>query len=968
MERRTHERISGRVGGERPGRVPRGLAAFAPPCGLVLVALGLLVASPPAVTEAQITCEEGVADSCVREGDWHIQNRQDYVRAERLYKLGCDRRDAASCGRLGLLYRTRSEFRERFDAGAPLVVDACRRGDGAACDYVVRAFLAGDQGIRSQPAIREALHARCGARDDGACTAEGLALERGIGGRAEPRAAAEILRGPCGNGRGDACGALARALAASARTPDDRRRAEEAAAYGCRLGNGEACAAQIEAIRARFNGAAADAEIVPVLERACAGDHAPSCVALGRSLEAGPSVEPRRVGMAYQRACQLGDDEGCGYLGILTRRMATESRDAEPLLRRGCDAHVVDACAELGGWLVARGEPAAARPALESACSAGRGPSCAVLARLDEGTDPTSAAAYSRRACEAGVPETCLAAARAIPPNRSREAAALLSRGCAANLADACAALADRQSGTEAQRTREKACELGHAESCGAVARSLSTRDPARARALHGRACDAGEGSSCLALAEMEARGAGGPVDADGSHAAARRACDLGEERACAMVAEHEHRGAAAAAAAVGAGAAVATVAGAATSEARPAAEASNGAPSTTAAAAPTAAPQSTTSLPTCSRQDPQGCEALGRHHLDQGRLADARAPLQRACTAGRFEACRVLGVALLASATGPTSRAHREGTALVRRACEGASAAACEPAARAVAVGGGARAERDAVVLAERGASADDPPSLAYLGELLARRVPADAARVLFLRRKACDRGVSSACRQGLEWVDSHEALRTSHRDDALALDLKGCELEIGAACQRGGMAYAEGAGLPRDPSRGAELLERACHLGVTDACGRAAELLQRLEPTAHERIADVSSRACGGGDLASCDRGARELIQMGDSDELRERAASLFAAACSRGRVESCALAGDTRLTTSAPYPERVLDATSMYRAACGTSSHEGCQGLLTLCSRGQLVACDSVVAACDEGVQNLCPSGAGTTTGVP
>ncbi len=84
-----------------------------------------------------------------------------------------------------------------------------------------------------------------------------------------------------------------------------------------------------------------------------------------------------------------------------------------------------------------------------------------------------------------------------------------------------------------------KACDGGAMDKCRELATALiegppGTRDPERARALHGKACDGGQMASCDALGTLLIRGLGGEQDEPKAAELFKKACDAGYMDGCA--------------------------------------------------------------------------------------------------------------------------------------------------------------------------------------------------------------------------------------------------------------------------------------------------------------------------------------------------------------------------------------------------------------------------------------------------
>lgn len=128
------------------------------------------------------------------------------------------------------------------------------------------------------------------------------------------------------------------------------------------------------------------------------------------------------------------------------------------------------------------------------------------------------------------------------------------------------------------------------------------------------------------------------------------------------------------------------------------------------------------------------------------------------------------------------------------------------------------------AVERARYGCDAEDMGSCAVLGKLVATGVEGapDIEGGLVLLDRACKGGEGFAC------VDAATIVNDQLRDSTLAasyLDL-GCGLDDATACGVLALFYNEGVGVPKDPQKTLELMQRSCSLGREDACKAVKDL----------------------------------------------------------------------------------------------------------------------------------------------
>jgi TPR repeat protein len=118
----------------------------------------------------------------------------------------------------------------------------------------------------------------------------------------------------------------------------------------------------------------------------------------------------------YERACNGGDDLGCGLLGSALLASGSETARALPLLQRACGAAVAEGCAglaralEQGRGIAADAERAAKLYA--EACSEDHAESCRSLALMyvqGRGVkeDAAQGRTFLQRACELGSDAAC---------------------------------------------------------------------------------------------------------------------------------------------------------------------------------------------------------------------------------------------------------------------------------------------------------------------------------------------------------------------------------------------------------------------------------------------------------------------------------------------------------------------------------------------------------------------------------
>ncbi len=245
---------------------------------LVLVPLGLACSRTPTCDAKQLAgcakqCARGTGAACARLAN---AERRDVAERAKWDEKACNNGVAPSCTRLG-------EAAE-FGRGAVPIARAqaaykrgCDAGDQLGCAYLAGLFETGADG--STPDLGKAARlygAACRAGEPTSCASLGRMTELGRGTKRDPKAAAKLFDQACKGGEPSGCERLARLHRRSvAGFSSDPKRANALEARG-------------RALRTR----------------GCAEGVSIDCIALGR----------------YERACQLGDPDGCDRKSSPSRR------------------------------------------------------------------------------------------------------------------------------------------------------------------------------------------------------------------------------------------------------------------------------------------------------------------------------------------------------------------------------------------------------------------------------------------------------------------------------------------------------------------------------------------------------------------------------------------------------------------------------------------------------------------------
>lgn len=254
---------------------------------------------------------------------------------------------------------------------------------------------------------------------------------------------------------------------------------------------------------------------------------AASCVQLGRLLQEGPVQATKLDDFgAFERACQLGDEDGCVLLGDYVDR-----------------------------WGISNPRVAEAERVIGEACARGEQRACVGSAHLLVRHDPRSAA-YGEAlrlfsaACTAGLPSACIAGAEQRRIGKARkvdapEPLAMWTAACDQHSPAGCAGLGEKLA--RSKRTRDdafqawsKACETGSAAACTDLgllvdAKHKPTWPGEQApEAYLQRGCENADAEGCFWLAWDDVPRRGDPSEP--TYLLLERSCDGEFGRACATL------------------------------------------------------------------------------------------------------------------------------------------------------------------------------------------------------------------------------------------------------------------------------------------------------------------------------------------------------------------------------------------------------------------------------------------------
>ena len=317
------------------------------------------------------------------------------------------------------------------------------------------------------------------------------------------------------------------------------------------------------------------------------------------------------------------------------------------------------------------------------------------------------------------------------------------------------------------------------------------------------------------------------------------------------------------------------------------------------------------------------------------GRRTTARATLQRSDLKGEcagathfVRGATVGAFAIASGGTGPHAQISKDGAP---EGCRGATADAAKEIA-----GCGAPVRIQLKAIREPGVVVAAPsPEGAALASCPTGMVRGEAG--------ACERPTADR---------PHICVASDVADCALQ-----CEHGSAASCAILGRSYEQGRGVPKDPARAAELLNKGCAGGAYPACGRLGEAAFAAHDTA--KGVQLLTQACNGGWNEAC----RELgtyfsqnVQPGASN------AETFRRGCFAGDAESCWGLGLITLAGGGVPRDEPAGAQWM-ELACLGGAHLGCSHYVNLVDKGRGVPADPARAvailttACDGGDAIAC-----------
>lgn len=190
---------------------------------------------------------------------------------------------------------------------------------------------------------------------------------------------------------------------------------------------------------------------------------------------------------------------------------------------------------------------------------------------------------------------------------------------------------------------------------------------------------------------------------------------------------------------------------------------------------------------------------------------------------------------------------------------------------------------------------------------------------------------------------------------------DARACAAECGkgdiGSCYHLGIQYLGGKDFPRDDARAAELFEKACGAGVTQACyARAKQLLRDMksakappDAAGRAKVREFADKACEMGDGWSCFSVAEWYLSEGPQAVLPKdptRAVAFLRRGCDLGHGPSCSALGKM-LVEGKLAAKDVGVAVGVLQRACQGGQSEDCVDLGDILRKGQGAPKDGVKA---------------------
>ncbi|KYF92676.1 Sel1 repeat protein [Sorangium cellulosum] len=190
---------------------------------------------------------------------------------------------------------------------------------------------------------------------------------------------------------------------------------------------------------------------------------------------------------------------------------------------------------------------------------------------------------------------------------------------------------------------------------------------------------------------------------------------------------------------------------------------------------------------------------------------------------------------------------------------------------------------------------------------------------------------------------------------------DARACAAQCGkgdvGSCYHLGIHYLSGKDLPRDDARAAELFEKACGAGVTQACYARARLQLRdiqsakvpPDTAGRAKVREFADKACEMGDGWACFSAAEWYLSEGPQAVLPKdatRAVAFLRRGCDLGYGPSCSALGKMLIEGKLAAKD-VAVAVGVLQRACEGGQAEDCVDLGDILRKGQGAPKDGVKA---------------------
>ena len=568
---------------------------------------------------------------------------------------------------------------------------------------------------------------------------------------------------------------------------------------------------------------------------------------------------------------------------------------------------------------------------LSKSCDAGNNEACERYALLTAfpnieavAPDTKKAMALARKTCES-EPKACGLVAVGMELSwdevRKDNIAVLYAKACRAGSPFGCAyqaaydlrtnERADEASRSKALVALEPACRDGDVTACGVAGTLLEAGGDRRAAELYEKACTGGDLLGCNNVTSLLAGNSAKQAPVPPGLSAFTYACERGEPAACNN------------AGILKSGLLVDRRVG------------------------PRGA---TVYRPRCQRGFEVGCAGGGQSlSLSQGSPVDlvgAARLFQKGCEGGLQPSCVTLG-ALTMLGRGVAKDRSRART-LFQRACERGDAGGCGQAAMLELLPLRERAPDHvkALDLAETACGGDiDFCWMAYSLRFtsgVAANSAEQARLVLASLEKGCETEPLACSFLGHLYYEGREYLP---KDQGKARNYfqRSCEKSLPAVgdCVDHAMEMMEGEGGPKDVDRGFELLKKSCDDGNRRSCHRLGTIYaegRKADPLVKKNIslaARVCDKACGLGEVSSCDALARALIGGVGVPKDAARGSAIAMEACDDGSPMACATYG-LALADGAGVTKNEATAKEYLTSACEYHVDVACQRLKKMGAR--------------------------------